>query len=417
MSLKQPVAPLSPQACIGPLLPALAPGAVSSVPPQAVLHLLSPVLRQRVQLLSSDNPEPWIRLLCWRLAEASRLNSIVTASANLEPHPSSGEIEIDWNSDISEQFRYFDEETLEAMVMMWELKLAFRLVYGPGSEWFIAEVLPAPMGEPYTDFRGFCNIHDAQEGFENRSGAGKGLAAAKSRQQHQDDNDNDDDNNDDSDDYWARYDATPGAAGSRAPADGAMPAGTRTPIGTGTTAEDAYFAQYDSVQPAMDPHDPDEASPPPASQPKSSEPDFGFVQRREEKSIRTSVSAARARHQLGSMGAIPEEAEEKTDNNNTGGGTLDKVLKNGLSMVNGLRSHLVYPRPMSTSGSDGSGVIDKLEDVAETEETCKASVRRHISVSIRSLADLASAAGIDGVEFRRLVLEELEDGDLDYVEV
>ena len=69
------IAPPSPRACIAPLLPALGPATVSATPPQAILPLLSPILRQRVQLLSSSDAtaDPWIRLLCRDPANVARL--------------------------------------------------------------------------------------------------------------------------------------------------------------------------------------------------------------------------------------------------------------------------------------------------------------------------------------------------------
>ncbi len=55
-------------------------------PGPAVLPILSPILRQRVQLLSSGSNDPWIRLLTYDISKVPRLIEIAQ-SGNLEPHP------------------------------------------------------------------------------------------------------------------------------------------------------------------------------------------------------------------------------------------------------------------------------------------------------------------------------------------
>ena len=53
------------------------------------------VVGQRVQLLSAASTEPWIRLLCYDTSKVPRLCE-VAQDGSLEPHPVSGQVEVDW---------------------------------------------------------------------------------------------------------------------------------------------------------------------------------------------------------------------------------------------------------------------------------------------------------------------------------
>ena len=80
-----------------PLLACLPTAFVSPRPPPALLPLLSPLLRQRLNFLSSGSAsrgDGWLPLLSWDAERAAKLTPIVE-HMELEPHPVSGEVEMD----------------------------------------------------------------------------------------------------------------------------------------------------------------------------------------------------------------------------------------------------------------------------------------------------------------------------------
>ncbi|KAI9749431.1 MAG: hypothetical protein M1815_002538 [Lichina confinis] len=104
---------------ISPLLACLVTAAVSSQPPPALLPLLTPVLSQRVQLLSEGDgvPGSWLQLLSWDDMEGQQLSSVVRESS-LEPHPVSGEVEFQLEGAVV--FRRADRDTLQARIQLKE---------------------------------------------------------------------------------------------------------------------------------------------------------------------------------------------------------------------------------------------------------------------------------------------------------
>lgn len=136
VSKSSAIPPPSPPELLTPLLPALTAAAASKEPADAVLPLLSPILRQRVKFLAPSSSEPWLRLLCYDTGKAAKLAEIVVNPA-LEPHPVSGEVEVDWDYDSETRFRRVDSETLQALVLLKELGLTFQLLYcvGDAGRW------------------------------------------------------------------------------------------------------------------------------------------------------------------------------------------------------------------------------------------------------------------------------------------
>ncbi|KAG5917391.1 hypothetical protein E4U61_002754 [Claviceps capensis] len=386
------ISPPSPALLLAPILPALPAAAASPQPAPQVLPLLSPILRQRVQLLSgpgsSSGPEPWLRLLCYDTAKAVRLADLVSGPA-LEPHPVSGEVEIDWDCDAKTRYRRLDQETLQALVVLSEVGLAFQLVYCLHDEegidgangWRIGEVTTVETSSPFTQFEGAASIaeaerlytedksgrkdvssrggndggvlqRDIQEGGKNSSGSNKNNDA-KDGNNRSGGGDVAEDENDD-DDYWDLYDKTPAQTPmgkNRSPAPVQAQGGTPS----AAAAEDAYFAQYAHVQPAMDNHDPDEEA---------------QAQQLLDVNVAGSV-AARA----------PAECEPPT---------------------------LQQPHPDSPTASPAANTIAHLEQCAGNQTRNEFSVKQHVSRTIRSLAMLATASGIDAEEFSSLVKTELE---------
>ncbi|KAK3300923.1 uncharacterized protein B0H64DRAFT_27018 [Chaetomium fimeti] len=399
---QSPIAPPDVRNTVTPVLSALPGAAASTEPATTVLPSLSPILRQRVQLLSSATTEPWIRLLTYDPSKVAKLTS-VARSGDLDPHPVSGEVEVDWDRGVSIRYKRLDQETLQAMAVLDDLQLFFRLVYctgdpdGGGDGWRVGEV---GIVDPPTvaAFGGSPGIEEAERLFETTRPKTNGLSVTSSS--HAAGNTKSgwsaqatvDEEEDDDDDYWARYDATP----SRTPAIKESPA-PRGPAQTAqadnqpsqsTEAEDAYFAQYDSVQPAMDNHDPDEEA--------------NLKEHGEHVGPLPPLNLAK-----------PEPA--KVDRATTNGPALAQPIPIKPESVHSSGSRnsqdeswvLAHPRPGSAS-SNASQTVARLEEAAESREQTEFGVKQHISRSIRSLFLLSRASGIDREEFERMVRTELD---------
>ncbi|KAF7561278.1 hypothetical protein G7046_g2892 [Stylonectria norvegica] len=383
------IAPPDTTQLLGPLLPALPAATLSTQPAIGLLPLLSPILRQRVNILSSSSTEPWLRLLCYDPAKAPKLAETVLAG-KLEPHPVSGEVEVDWDYDAEVRYRRIDKETLQALVALADIGLAFRLVYcvgdqeGGGDGWRVGEVTVADKPSPFSEFGGVSNIAEAERQFEESrtknaapptTSTKTGTASKETLHVHDDGHGDD---GEDDDDYWARYDATPARtpAQKRSPAPPSMPTSQvgdyRAP-----TAEEEYFAQYDDVQPAMDNHDPDEAA---------QQAELGFDQ-----------GSAEATELNETQGAWTLAELDKTDSNSIPDENSNERL-----------AALVHPRPASSASSSGSHTVAKLEATAGKQEQNEFGVKQHVTRSIRSLYMLSRASGIDREEFERLVHTELD---------
>ncbi|KAK8125296.1 uncharacterized protein PG998_001055 [Apiospora kogelbergensis] len=335
---------------VGPVLLSLPPAAIAT---QVAENILPP-------LNAHPQTESAAPGLAARLAEIAK-------SDRLEAHPVSGEVEVDWDYDAETQYRRLDEETLQALVVLKDMGLSFRLVYCSGDPtsqgWKVGEVGATDTPSPFASFDGVSSIAEANRQFQE-SHTKKNTSAAQapraSLQVAVDTIENDDD---DDDDYWARYDATPARTpgAQRSPAPMSMPGGQNSGP---TTDEDDYYAQYDSVQPAMDNHDPDEEAnlqeltPPPSTLPRP------IPQRQN--------------------GHGEEEIESPSLNSRA---TDDP--------------NLMHPRPESSASSNAS--VEKLEAAAENF-----GVQQHISRSVKSLYMLGRASGIEREDFERIVKRELE---------
>ena len=394
-------------AIVTPILSALPPAALSTQPSPTILPLLSPILRQRVQLLSAGGNDPWIRLLTYDVAKVPKLTEIAQ-NGTIEPHPVSGEVEVDWDYDAQIRYRRLDEETIQTLVVLAPFDLFFRLIYcindkdGGGDGWRVGEVGVASHPSTLDAFGGHDSVAAAETAFVAATGpkGGKnpnglqisvngtnGVSHAPVINGHREEAEGDEA---DDDDYWARYDATPArydATPARTPAQQRSPApqsvrGGRqpTPRNVSHGAEDDYYAQYDTVQPAMDPHDPDEEveslEPPPP------------------------------------LGLQRPEVDQNGLNETSGVWTLaDPPSESPTLQLNGDRlaaADLVHPRPESPASSNGSMTVAKLEETAGKNEQTEFGVKQHISRSIRSLFLLSRTAGIDRDEFERMVRTELD---------
>ncbi|RDW71417.1 hypothetical protein BP6252_07980 [Coleophoma cylindrospora] len=355
------ISPPSVQQLLLPLLSSLPTAAVAPSPPTALLPILSPILRQRVQLLSQGSPDPWLSLLCYDSAKAAKLQEVVK-SDRFEPHPVSGEVEVDWDSDVEVRYKRQDEETLHALVALREMDLAVKCVWctgdqeGGGDGWRIGEVkaLEDSEGEELQK-----SIAEAEVAFKAAAAAKKdGYLIIQYGEKEVEEEEDDDD-----DDYWAQYDNTP----ARTPAPQHSPAPTQQ-NGASAGDEDSYYAQYASVQPAMDNHDPDEEIP---------------------EGVETSLGPQDHPHASEMPEKIPDYSYE----------TMEPALS---------AAELAHPRPGSSSS--GEDTVAKLEKEAarEVESREETGIKQHIGTSIKSLYRLARVAGIERSEFDRLVKTELE---------
>ncbi|KAK0392635.1 hypothetical protein NLU13_2130 [Sarocladium strictum] len=380
-----------PSTLVAPILPALPPAAVAQEPAPGVLPLLSPILRQRVQLLSASSTEPWLRLLSYDTAKAAKLVELAQTGA-FEPHPVSGEVEIDWDYDAQTRYRRLDEETLQALIAVEMLGLVFQLVYcvgdtaGGGDGWRIGEVTTMDRPDPFVKFEGSPTIAEAERRFKERSTAkassqtNEFSAASASQSGALAPSHSAEEEEDDDDGYWDRYDATPAG---RTPAHNRSPAPRSLAAAQAPTSQDAsdeanYFAQYDDVQPAMDNHDPDE-------------------------------EAQLAEHAISPIGASARRMNGPSDANETHGSwTLaDADGTESPPRDAHLNADLLHPRPESSASSNGEQTVAKLEQMADKRGENEFSIKQHVSRSIRSLWLLSRGSGIDREEFENMVKTEL----------
>lgn len=125
----------------------------------------------------------------------------------LEPHPVSGEVEVDWEGETEIRYKRIDEETLQALVLLRELGLSTRLVWcvndevGGGDGWRVGEVgmldgTDSAWGAP-TIAAAECLFKFSAVHLQSPATNGNSLYTP-------------DEDEDDDDDYWAQYDKTPG---------------------------------------------------------------------------------------------------------------------------------------------------------------------------------------------------------------
>ncbi|KAF2099577.1 hypothetical protein NA57DRAFT_55534 [Rhizodiscina lignyota] len=374
------IPPPDPRILLPPLLACLPTAFVSPRPPPALLPLLSPILRQRVNLLSTSatGSDSWLQLLCWDAQRASKLPQIVE-NVQLEPHPVSGEIEVEDVEDA--KFRRLDEETLQVRLESEDTGLCFLFLWCTGDEqtgdgWRLSELRALEDGEDGSTW--YESISEADESAGARpsgrvslstngtNGTSAAPASAPNRTGSADD-----------DDYWAMYDQTPGRTpAKRSPA----PATSSVPMPSNSELE--YFARYMAeVQPAMDPHDPSEEGLPPGESTLNGN------------ETTRSLARPRGAHE-------PRETSIPLAPTN---GTYDgSTIGEGEERK---EPQIEHPRPSSSSSNRS---VEKLEQNAETQSQAEVAIKQHISTDLKSLFRLARSTGIQRDEFERIVKTELE---------
>ena len=372
----QAIATADPKSLIAPLLACLSIAFASRSPPSSLLPLLSPILRQRVQLLSATattQSESWLPLLCWDSAQASALADIVRGNS-LEPHPVSGEVELGEVAQV--QYRRLDEETFHSRIRLVDLGLVAIYLWcegdqeGGGTGWRVSEIQPlSSLTSPVdSNIVWWDTIFEADE----RSGSNLSrhllqsepapgtLWSSPSAQREEE-------MADDDDDYWAQYDNTP----ARTPAIKRSPApdssGDSTQYSALATSDAEYYAQYSQVQPAMENHDPSEGA------------------------ENTGQSTLNGNAILDAMTISEVRGPQWTHEMTNGNHVSDPI---------------VHTRPSSSSSSSILAVV-RLEDSAATQSHGEIAVQQHISTSMKSLFRLARGIGMEKEEFDRLVTNEL----------
>ncbi|KAG9683131.1 hypothetical protein KCU95_g8535, partial [Aureobasidium melanogenum] len=370
------VTPPEPRTLFPPLLACLPTAFMSPRPPPALLPLLSPILRQRVNLLAgntSSGQGGWLNLLSWSSSRSSKLGGKVE-NLQLEAHPVSGELELEDIDKIS--YRRVDEETLQCCLQVEEFGLLPVYVWcendadggqlGGASGWRLAELraledLSQDVAQ-WTD-----SIAAANDAFESQSHPNAPSSTIPQQATAEDDDDDDDD-------YWASYDRTPNnRTPARTPAKRASPApGTASSNLAPTNDELEYFARYAAeVQPALDDHDPDEEHPETA-----------------DSTLRGGELSAKQIGEPNTNPAPPMFAAESNE------------LANTFQAQN---QELEAPRPTSPASS-----VDVLERGAEDMTRAEIGVKQFISTEMKSMFRLARSVGMGREEFERIIKTEID---------
>jgi hypothetical protein len=377
-----------PYELLRPLLACLPTAFLSPKPPPALLPLLSPVLRQRVQLLSSVSsapPEKWIRLLCWDSTRAAQLEEVV-GNTSFDPHPVSGEIEIP--DDIQIAYKQVDQETLRSRLPLQAYDITVVYLWCPGDAegggpgWRVAEVLPLDALRNEDD-SWFESIGEANEHRQERI-LKEALDEAESDSK-KDEKAAENEEADDDDAYWAQYDGTPAA--TPGPKQPVAPRNTEYNglLHPQPTAEESYFGRYADVQPALDSDDP-----------SVDRKDVG------ESSLNGGTIAQLLQRYAGAID------QQQTNQPGEASTNQDRELYDPVPNADAVL--LSHPRP--ASASSGSDAVSRLEQTAETQSASEMGVKQHISCNIKSLFRLARSTGISKAEFASLVERELEVLDL-----
>ncbi|KAK1023467.1 hypothetical protein LTR33_018053 [Friedmanniomyces endolithicus] len=401
-----------------PLLACLPTAFLSPQPPPALLPALAPILRQRVAFMSTSDQRTehgWLPLLQWDPERAAKLPEVVER-IQLEPHPVSGELELD---DVRPaKYRRLDDETLHARLEVEQFELLPVFVWceddehaqtGPG--WKLAELRTLEDQDDGAEW--FSSILKANDATNTHSIAvPQATNGVNGHQPSAIPAEEDKEEEDDDGSYWAAYDRTPGAR---------TPAATRSPAPTTnnnsnnrqrTQSELEYFNRYGDVQPAMDGHDPDEEMP-------------------EEIRGESTLNGRPLNHNPHAQQPTPPTSRSlhPLDTQHKPNGAHDSAIATALTQSLSGADALSMPRPISPASSTHSS-IDLLEEKAEAmsasasasanindaekgdgrvngDDRAQAGIKAHISTDIKSLFRLARSVGMERGEFVEVVGREL----------
>lgn len=380
-----------------PLLACLPTAFASTRPPPALLPLLSPILRQRVQLLSdtsSSSSSSWLSKLSWDPAKAERLGSIVEGGP-FELHPVSNEIEFGDAEILG--YRRLDEETLQSRVDIRDLGLTVIYLWcegdeaGGGDGWRVAEVLP--LDEEKASSNAWSRSIEAANAASTKKSStitdlngvppsavnGTQPDSAKAAEEEEEEDADDDD-------YWAQYDNAPTSTPGPQPSPGPPPSTSKRPARP-PTSEAEYFSRYSGVQPEMD-----------ADDPSTDKDTIG------ESSLDGNALTSSSQQQQQQIPSPP----------------ITRHLNHTTSTANNDENNISSPQPhplprqdpepptSTSSSAHSSAIIDKLEDSAEQQSQTEFAVRQHVASTMKSLWRLARGTGMEMGEFRGVVGREVE---------
>ncbi|CCU80810.1 unnamed protein product [Blumeria hordei] len=364
-----------------PLLTSLSVAALSRTPPTTLLPLLSPILRQRVHVLSSSGSDPWLPLLCYDEKIAAKLEDLAL-SAEMEPHPISGQVEVDWESEAETRFRRIDTETLVALVSIPKLSLLVKLVWctndPPGLDgpdgWRIGEVRA---GEPVDYTWGKSSLSRAEEEFQlkyiqhlesQQEDSNVGIPLAPELE---------DGNQEDECTYWAQYDKTPtktSAASISQPPE-AFKSDSSLDCG-----DDEFYKLYSSVQPALDNHDPDEAI------------------------ANNLPGGSRGPEQITNLPA-PSRPKFSTTSQNDHEGRINGQTHSPPPFGNPYYSHM---RPDTSHNLSTRQITSKDRSDSQLKPLGETAITDYIRVSVKNMYSLACATGLDREGFEQILLTEMK---------
>lgn len=370
--------PINPHSTLRPLLLCLATAAASKRAPPALIPLLTPINKQRVKLLASEEDTTWLRLLSSRASgQWDRLIEIVSRD-EYEPHPASGEIELSFVP--TPQYHRSDAETLKAKITLPDLELTVIYLWcddaDPGPEripdkWRVHEILPgAPQDK---ESRWEFTLDKAEDSFRESALEGGESSSEKVVE---------------SDDYWDQYDRTPGETSPKRPTSIAEPfpgqfrfATSPDRLTDGQQAkhieqqEQDYYKQYDEVQPALD-ND--------VQHPQSS----GTMMQREQadpQQIMYSGAAVATRVRDAKLGPLtvvnrsPGEVDEDSETDEA----------------------------QASSHTTAKTSIERLENSATFQSQVEFGIRQHVGSNVRSMFNLCRSTGMGRADFEDLVKTEL----------
>lgn len=335
--------------------------------PEPLLALLTPTLAQRAHYCGGK--DDWLTHLCWDTKAAARLPETVR-NLHLEPHPVSNEIEVEEPAEI--RYRRWDPETLQCRAELADLGLLVTFLWcmgeAGGNAWRVHDV--RAVADKDNTYEWYPSIPE-----ETNKITPQPQKAPETKIPEPQLNVPEDDEDDDDGSYWAQYDATPGVG--RTPARTPLQKRSPAPFAPSVQSQSEmdYFNSYGDVQPALDPHDPDEAEAASAFQPVA--PIAAPIPVQPTQSTQSSQE-------------LPPLAQSETNSPQRDSPEFPPL------------SH-----PRSTSPSSVAS-IQKLEREAEQSSKTEHAIKQHISTDIKNLFRLARAAGIDRMEFERIVKTELE---------
>lgn len=369
-----------------PLLACLSVSGKAKQAPPGLLPLVSPILRQRLQLVATDD---WLSLLCWDRDVAAKLPSVIE-KISVEPHPASGEIEIEDPDEIL--YRRSDPETLHSRLVLGEFGIIPTYLWCTGGEggskWLLAELRGAEDADDGTEW--FHSLGEANQAGFRRKASGSNSHLAQSVPQYTETVQQEDEDDDDGS-YWAAYDQTPNTRTPAQKRSPAPPSTNRTQIGP-TQSELEYFARYASeVQPALDSHDPDEENP--------------EVGQSTLNGNALNYSRAPQTEPLETSNLGPHGYDSSVPPAYINGSGEESRTEHIESVDDARHAEISHPRPSSSTSSRS---IERLEREAANHSQAELAIKQHISTDIKSLFRLARASGIDRQEFERIIQRELE---------